>query len=46
MATLGYRNIKQNSVEKVAYTTRSLDYTNSECKYAVFGFRTRATLSL
>jgi len=41
MATLGYRNTQQNSVEKVAYTTRSLDYTKSECKYAVFGFRTR-----
>jgi len=40
MAALSYRNTQQNSVEKVAYKTRSLDYTTRECKCALFGCTT------
>jgi hypothetical protein len=40
-ATLCYRNTQQNFVEKVTYTTCSLDYTMSGCKCVVIGFRTR-----
>jgi len=46
MATLCYRNTQQNSVEKVAYTTCSLDYKKVRVEVSCYRLQNKQTMSL